>query len=76
MLQEFKSIMSSSSDMRCRLETAIRQSQEQKNQQKTGSTSSGGSGAGHAKPSNQNLSRPLQQQPTIKLKTDFTNFTC
>ncbi|XP_073980275.1 HEAT repeat-containing protein 5B isoform X3 [Rhodnius prolixus] len=74
--QEFKSIMSSSSDMRCRLETAIRQSQEQKNQQKTGSTSSGGSGAGHAKPSNQNLSRPLQQQPTIKLKTDFTNFTC
>ncbi|KAK9498320.1 hypothetical protein O3M35_002979 [Rhynocoris fuscipes] len=83
--QEFKSIMSTSSDMRCRLETAIRQSQEQKqprSHHQAGSSSTGNPGAhgggAHISANNTKPGTQIQvprQQPTIKLKTDFTNFT-
>ncbi|XP_014275349.1 HEAT repeat-containing protein 5B isoform X4 [Halyomorpha halys] len=59
--QEFKTIMSESSDMRSRLETAVRRSQESRRKDII-------SGKPHQP--------PLQpQEPTIKLKTDFRDFT-
>ncbi|XP_054269957.1 HEAT repeat-containing protein 5B-like isoform X2 [Macrosteles quadrilineatus] len=58
--QEFKSIMAQSANLRTRLETAIRNSQTQKQSQTTQRTAT---------------QKTNITTPTIKLKTDFRNFT-
>lgn len=58
--QEFKSLMAQSTEMRTKLESAIRTSQQAQQRMKVDGTSV----------------KPLASQtPTIKLKTDFSNFT-
>lgn len=64
--QEFKTMMSQSPDLRLRLETAVRNNQQ--------STNNSNKAAHDA----QNASKAMgssQQKPTIKLKTDFSNFS-
>ncbi|XP_014249011.1 HEAT repeat-containing protein 5B isoform X1 [Cimex lectularius] len=65
--QEFKTIVSESADLRSRLETAIRRSQETGPNQKIQSNMQ--------QLTNNNEMANHLQQPTIKLKTDFRNFT-
>lgn len=58
--QEFKTLMSHNSNLRVRLENAIQMNQQLQNIMK----------------SEINVNRPhLQQPPSIKLKTDFSNFS-
>lgn len=59
LLQEFKSLMTQSSELRTKLEAAVRASQQAQQKVKVES---------HVKPIS-------TQGPTIKLKTDFSNFT-
>lgn len=61
--QEFKALMSKSADMRLRLEAAVKnQAQQLKLQDK-------------AQMSDANNLRSQKSVPTIKLKTDFSNFS-
>ncbi|XP_039288533.1 HEAT repeat-containing protein 5B isoform X2 [Nilaparvata lugens] len=66
--QEFKALISQSSEMRTRLESAVRTNQQQQQQQqqraKAESVSTKAQGLHHP-----------SAAPTIKLKTDFRNFT-
>ncbi|XP_069685594.1 HEAT repeat-containing protein 5B isoform X2 [Periplaneta americana] len=58
--QEFKALMSQSTELRSKLEAAVRSSQQAQQRAKLESTAA----------------KPLSTQtPTIKLKTDFSNFT-
>lgn len=65
--QEFKTLMSKTADLRTKLESAIRNNQQMSTMQK----------AKNADMQNTNAANKLamqQQKPTIKLKTDFSNF--
>lgn len=58
--QEFKKLMSQATDLKTRLENAVRASQQTHQKIK----------------SEPNINRPISNQiPTIKLKTDFSNFS-
>ncbi|XP_021938507.1 HEAT repeat-containing protein 5B isoform X3 [Zootermopsis nevadensis] len=58
--QEFKALMSQSGELRSKLEAAVRSSQQAQQRSKLESNAT---------------KLPLAQTPTIKLKTDFSNFT-
>lgn len=65
-LQQFKTLMGQAPDLRSKLETAIRSSQQQAaNLQKATAESTKES----------KTAVPQAPQPTIKLKTDFSNFS-
>lgn len=61
--QEFKALMSQSTDLRTKLETAIRNGQEAINQNQK------------MKNELQNNAKNANQKPTIELKTNFSNFS-
>lgn len=58
--QEFKKLMGQTSDLRTRLENAIRINQQLQQ---------------HVKSDNANIKPLSTQAPSIKLKTDFSNFS-
>jgi hypothetical protein len=66
-MQEFKALMGQAPELKNKLESAIRCQQQAANMQKLNAES---------KENNKTTSTTAQQQqPTIKLKTDFSNFS-
>lgn len=59
--QEFKTLMSQSTDLRTKLEAAVRHNQQNANQKQKSHTA--------------NKTQTNQSKPTIELKTNFSNFS-